>query len=297
MWTVAEVAKTFGSLWIAAESLGDFRYGQSFSWMKYEADCPWIGGRRCVTGDGMFDAPSSRSDSGAPAMPPHRPSVVTRHLLIAAAVAVPAAGCHDGPLYALKQGNPFFTMRRWAADEAIGPSDHVRRQELIALAESIETMPPDKQRSWTPHLREIIANDQSAEMRRLATLAAGKSSDPAALPLIETTLDDANVKVRLESCRALGRRREPQAAQLLAKTIGSTGDLDVRQAAIAEIANHPGPVANDALQLALEHRNPATRDLVLTSLRTTTGQDYGTDPQAWIAALSPPASEGGTVRR
>ena len=234
-------------------------------------------------------------------MQPPAPSVITRRLMIAAAVAAPLAGsvvgCHDGPLYALKRANPLFTMRRWPADEAMGPTDHVRRQELRSLAETIDSMPPDRQASWTPHLREIIAHDESPEMRRLATLAAGKSSDPAALELIETTLGDSNAKVRLESCRALGRRREPRAAQLLAKTLGSTGDLDVRQAAITAIAQHPGPIANEALQLALQHRNPATRGLVLASLRTTTGEDHGEDPQAWIAALSGSAAEGATVRR
>lgn len=194
-------------------------------------------------------------------------------------------GCHDGPLYALKHTNPYFTMRQWKADEQIGVTDHRRREELMSLAESIPNLPPDRQRYWSSHLTEIFNNDESAEMRRLAVLAAGKSSDAAMMGLIEKGLDDENLKVRMESCRALGNRQDEQAARLLAATVGKSQDKDVRHAAIAALARHQGPIAADSLKLALKDRNPATQALVIGSLRQSTGKDYGSDPETWIAAL------------
>ncbi|TWU03964.1 HEAT repeat domain-containing protein [Neorhodopirellula pilleata] len=195
------------------------------------------------------------------------------------------AGCHDGPLYALKHTNPYFTMQQWKSDEQIGVTDHRRREELISLAESMPTLPQDRQQYWSNHLTEIYNNDESAEMRRLAVLAAGKSSDGAMMGLIEKALDDENLKVRMESCRALGNRQDEQAARLLAATVGKSQDKDVRHAAIAALAQHSGPIAADSLKLALKDRNPATQALVIGSLRQSTGKDYGNDPETWIAAL------------
>lgn len=209
-------------------------------------------------------------------------------------------GCHDGPLYALKHTNPYFT-RQWKSDEQIGVTDHRRCEELTSLAESMPSLRPDRQQFWSAHLSEIYNNDESAEMRRLAVLAAGKSSDPAMMGLIEKALDDENLKVRMESCRALGNRQDEQATRLLAATVGKSQDKDVRHAAIEALAEHSGPIAADSLKLALTDRNPATQALVIGSLRRSTGKDYGNDPETWIAALEgkeiPSQSNQGTGLR
>ena len=206
-------------------------------------------------------------------------------------------GCQDGPLYAMKHANPYFT-RQWSRDEEIGVTDHTRREVLISLAETIDSLPAERQAFWSQHLDQIFQNDGSAEMRRLAVLAAGKSVDPGGISIIESGLDDENIKVRMEACRALGNRSEDQSASLLAATLGKTQNKDVRHAAIAALAKHPGEIANNALKLALQDYDPATQDLAIASLRESTGQDYGADPGVWIAALNgdppeqPPVSSG-----
>lgn len=194
-------------------------------------------------------------------------------------------GCHDGPLYALKHANPYFTMRQWAADEKIGVTDHTRREELLSLAKTMPSLPPERQQYWSQHLTQIFTHDENAEMRRLSVLAAGKSKAPDVLPLIEQALDDESVKVRMEACRALGNRPDEDAARLLASVLGKTQDQDVKHAAIAAIGNHQNSIAADSLKLALQDRDPATQALVIDSLRRHTGKNYGTDPQTWIAAL------------
>jgi hypothetical protein len=212
-------------------------------------------------------------------------------VLLTAPVLVLCGGCHDGPMYALKHANPYFTMRQWKADEAIGVTDHKRRQELQTLADSMIAMPADQQQTWTPHLEQIYENDPSAEMRRLAILAAGRSKDASTLDLVAKGLKDDNLKVRMESCRALGERPEEKAALLLAATAGESQDKDVRHAAIAALGKHPGEISTNSLKLALRDRDPATQDLVIETLRESTGKDLGNDPAEWIAALDGQGSE------
>lgn len=204
--------------------------------------------------------------------------------IIVASVITSLTGCHDGPLYALKYANPYF-HHEWRQDRAFGVTDHQRRQELLKLSKVIDTMEPKEQAFWYQQVQNIMESDPSPEMRRLCVLAAGKVATPDALTLIETGLKDDNLMVQMQACKALGVRKEPRAAEILATTIGSTSELDVKHAAIEAIAQHDGKTAVNSLRLVLEDVNPATTDLAISSLRTVTNEDYGTDPAAWIAKL------------
>jgi hypothetical protein len=215
------------------------------------------------------------------------PRIVKRHaIVLAAAMACFAiSGCQDGPLYALKVANPYYSMREWKRDEAIGVTDHERRKQLTLLSETIDQLPASKQKFWAVHLEKMIANDDSPEMRRLAVRAAGRLKDPSAMSMIDTGLDDDSVKVRMEACNALGRRSGEEAARMLAATVGTETSEDVKHAALTALANHKNEIAVESLKIALSDRNPATRDLAVRSLKGATGKDYGDDPEVWIAAL------------
>ncbi|MEM0925822.1 MAG: HEAT repeat domain-containing protein, partial [Planctomycetota bacterium] len=201
-------------------------------------------------------------------------------------------GCQDGPLYALKAANPYFSLREWREDEKLGVTDHQRRKELLALAKQLGSMSPNDQLFWSKHLGRILENDPSPEMRRLAILAAAELDSAASVELIERGLGDENLKVKMEACRSLGKRSEPAAASLLAATLGSTQDADLRNSAIAALGNHEGGIPTDALRIALENQDPATLQLAMESLRGVTGQDLGDDPKLWIAALDQPVPSG-----
>ncbi|MCO8125081.1 HEAT repeat domain-containing protein [Stieleria sp. TO1_6] len=205
--------------------------------------------------------------------------------IVALSLFVSAGGCHDGPLYAMKKVNPYFVMKEWKNDRALGVTDHQRREELMSLADQIGSMPAKQQLFWTNHLQRIMDNDPSAEMRRLAVVAAGKCKAPGSMELVEQGLDDENLKVQMEACRALGKRREPEAAQMLASTLGTTTELDVKNAAISALGKHKGTIPVDSLRLVLDEQDPATIDLAMNSLRGVMGKDYGNDPQKWIAAI------------
>lgn len=206
-------------------------------------------------------------------------------VLLLAVVAVGMTGCQDGPLYALKAANPYYVWE-WRKDEKIGVTDHERRKQLTLLAETAGELPADKQEFWAEQLVKMIETDQSPEMRRLAVRAASQMDVPNALDMIEQGLDDASLKVRMEACQALGRREGEDASRMLVATVGTETDLDVKHAALEALAQQDNPIARDALKVALSDRNPATRHLVVDSLREMTGQDFGDDPEVWIAALN-----------
>ncbi len=201
------------------------------------------------------------------------------------ACALLSSGCHDGPLYALKVVNPFFSLGEWKKDEQIGVTDHQRRKQLAILADTIGSMPPNKQQFWSEQLKNLIEHDKSPEMRRLAVRAAGNVNNDLAYSLIEKGLDDDSVKVRMEACQSLGRRSGEDPIRALASVAGTETSEDVRHAALTALANHNSPIAVKALRIALADRNPATQNLAIESLKDVTGKNYGEDPQAWIAAL------------
>ena len=214
--------------------------------------------------------------------------------VMVACTAMSFSGCHDGPLYALKAVNPYFVMKEWREDQAYGVTDHERREQLAQLADSIDSLPPTRQQYWSKHLQQILENDQSAEMRRLAVLASGNLTSTDAISLVEKGLDDDSVKVRMEACRALGKIDSTDSSRLLASMVGKESNQDVRHSAISALAKHNSQVSIDSLKLALADRNPATRDLTVKALRGVTGKEIGNDPEAWIAALEKSTSESST---
>ena len=202
-----------------------------------------------------------------------------------ALISLLSSGCHDGPLYALKQANPYYALREWKQDRDLGVTDHERREELLTLSRTIGGMSAGDQAFWASHLDRIMTHDPSAEMRRLAVVAAGRLKNPSAIALIEKGLDDQSVKVQMEACRSLGKREEPEAAQMLASTLGTTPENDVRNKAIEALGKHKGNIPLEALRIALDDTDPATLDLAMNSLRGVMGTDHGNDPKTWIAAI------------
>lgn len=229
--------------------------------------------------------------------PHHRFNCGQKVLLIVIGLAsVGLGGCQDGPLYAMKEINPYFTMREWKRDEELGVTDHERRKQLARLSETIDELPADRQKFWAGHLEKMLENDESPEMRRLVIRAAGRLDDPSAMAMIEKGLDDSSVKVRMEACRVLGTKSSEEATRLLAATLGTDTSEDVKHSAMAALGTHKNQAAIDSLRLALTDRNPATRDLAIESLRGATGKNYGDDPEVWIAALDGTPTEEAPVR-
>lgn len=214
------------------------------------------------------------------------PSLAGFGLLV---IVVASAGCHDGPMYALKQANPMYSVGQWGADERLGPTDAERAKELQSLMAQIDSMPPEQQGRWVGELAKVMEHDGSPYMRSLAVRAAGRSTVEEALTVIETGLDDDDFKVRMCAASALSGRQEPRAVDLLAETVNSDANKDVRLAAIKSLGTQSGSKVTDALKLALKEPELAYQYAAIASLKNVTGKDVGDQPKAWIAMLE---SEG-----
>lgn len=213
----------------------------------------------------------------------HHPGLVAAFGLMGLFVSL--TGCHDGPMYALKQANPFYSLGQWKADERLGPTDATRANELQTLMAQIDSMSPADQQRWVGELGKIMEHDQSPYMRGLAVRTAGNASVSDSISVIEKGLEDDDFKVRMVAASALAGRQEPEAAELLAKTVNSESNKDVRLAAIKSLGTHRGQTVTDTLKLALKEPELAYRYAAIASLKDVTGKDAGMEPAAWIAML------------
>lgn len=202
------------------------------------------------------------------------------------AVAASIAGCHDGPMYALKQVNPYFTMKEWAEDERLGPTDATRAEELKRVVAGMSRWSEADQRRWLVELERIMEHDQSPFMRGLAVQAAASSRVSEATKLLERGVRDDDFKVRMITAKALGNRpQDPEATRLLAEVVNTETNKDVRLAAIKSLGRHSGPIATEALKSAVQETELAYQHAAASSLRAITGQQYGDEPEAWVAYL------------
>lgn len=134
------------------------------------------------------------------------------------------------------------------------------------------------------------ASDEDPAVRTAAVRGLANHGNPAHVPLLVERLRDPDRIVRLESARALQRIHNPVAidALLLAIRQGelvaeAEPDAQVR----AEAADALGQYAENrvvrGLMAALADESFLVVSSAQRSLRTLTGQDFGTDRKAWAA--------------
>lgn len=194
------------------------------------------------------------------------------------------AGCHDGPLFALKTINPVYRSQ-WAEDEKLGPTDAQRLEELQRLVTTMPSLSDADQDYWLQHIEAILENDKNPEMRTHAIRALEKCRSATVLDVCEKQLDDESIKVRMAVCDVLATHDSARSTELLGRTIGSESNEDVKMAAIAAVGRHRSSEAAQTLKASLRSRNPAIRVAAVESLSSCTGKTLGEDPQVWVAYL------------
>jgi hypothetical protein len=195
-----------------------------------------------------------------------------------------AAGCADGPFYGIKQSMPWIRSQ-WKADEALGPTDQQRRDELEQVARQLPRLSPEEQVRWIQLMGSVVAHDQSPMMRQQAVRAVAKASHPSAMEVILEGAKDKDSVVRMAACDVMATRKDPEATTKLAELAGGDLDQNVQLAAIRGLSQHSGSAVDDAMRQALESNDPMVRLVAMESMREQRGADYGKDPAAWIAVL------------
>ena len=69
------------------------------------------------------------------------------------------------------------------------------------------------------------------------------------------------------------------------KAVRSDEDTDVQSAALRALGNFQGQDVFEELKRALESRQPAVQYAGIQGLRNLTGEDWGEDPETWLAGL------------
>ena len=98
-------------------------------------------------------------------------------------------------------------------------------------------------------------------------------------------LEDNDPDIRIVACKAWGTRLNVTAKTALLKTVRSDQDSDVQSAALRALGNFKGQEVFKELRTALESRDPAVQYAGIQGLRKLTGEDWGEDPETWIAGL------------
>jgi HEAT repeat protein len=149
-----------------------------------------------------------------------------------------------------------------------------------------------EQRQITDQLARQIQVEPDPLVRQAVVRAITEFRTPMAQQVLQAGLADEDDAVRIECCRALGKRAEPISVASLATALRGDASADVKLAAAQALGKINSPESIQALGIALEDRDPAMQYVGVQSLKSITGKDYGPDVQAWrqvAAGGTPPA--------
>jgi HEAT repeat protein len=140
---------------------------------------------------------------------------------------------------------------------------------------------PDQREIANQLARQIqVEPDPLVRVTIVDTLSEFKT--PLASQVLEAGLSDEDMQVRRHCCLALGRRKDPAAVPVLAKTINTEQKLEVRVAAVNALGEINSPDAYAALAVAMEDRDPAMQFAGVNSMKAISGKDLGGDVSAWL---------------
>lgn len=175
-----------------------------------------------------------------------------------------------------------FTSQPPAYKQAYGPTPRQRTEALKQLAERAKQLTPDELLTTGAELTETLKNERDPHIRRaiVQTLGAlpGNSADEA----LHQALNDPVATVRGAACEAWATRPNAnQVLPLLNERLAMDRDPDVRMAAIRAMSRFESPQTVLLLTGALDDPDPALKMTAIESLRQVSGQDFGSDVEAW----------------
>jgi hypothetical protein len=147
---------------------------------------------------------------------------------------------------------------------------------LHELAKRAPEMSPDEQQRASQEIANALGkgneDDILVRAQMLRTIAVFPT--PLAGEILTYGLKDEDRDVRVACCEAWGQRGGEEAVRLMAETLGSDTDVDVRLAAARSLGVLKDPKAIQALGAALDDLNPAIQYRAIESLRKISGKSY-----------------------
>lgn len=179
-------------------------------------------------------------------------------------------------ILAIAQGPSITDAATWATNEY---NANDRYRGIMILANQQFGGEPVYMRLYVDAIEDSDAGVRAAGVRGLAL-----HGSPEHVPLLIETLNDEDPIVRLDSARALQRIHNPAAIQPLMQHVQIDGEDNelVRAEAARALGQYAQPYVVDSLIASLDDPNLGVNEASRSSLRTLTGQDFGTDIAAWV---------------
>lgn len=135
-----------------------------------------------------------------------------------------------------------------------------------------------------PYVRlyRLLIDDPDPTVRAAAVKALGLHGEVKDVPLMTIRLKDQADMVRWEAAKALQKVHNPEAAKPLLTAMGKDSDPDVRMACADALGQYAMPEVYSALVSALDDTRYGVALAAQKSLSTLTGQQLGSDGNAWI---------------
>lgn len=199
-----------------------------------------------------------------------------RSALLVLLLAAMLPGC------AKRFGGPWPFGSDETADLAkYGPVAVQRIDEIQAQAKKAAQADAGQQEAFTADLARRMQQETNCTVRMAIISVLTKFNTASANAVLYAGLKDPEPDVRVACCEAWGKRPGPDATRILSETLSSDTDHDVRMAAVKALSSAGDKEAVKALGIALEDPDPSMQYVAVASLRNVTGQNLGSDVNAW----------------
>jgi HEAT repeat protein len=161
-----------------------------------------------------------------------------------------------------------------------GPISRQKIERLEELAKQISDDATEQERV-TAELAEQIQRESDPLVRMHIVRVLSRCRTPLAAAVLNAGLKDSDTDVRVECCKAWGRRGGVDASRVLGETLASDTSVDVRLAATQALGAMRDPQAVPLLAVALDDPDPALQFRAVQAMRLASGKDLGNDVNQW----------------
>ncbi len=165
-----------------------------------------------------------------------------------------------------------------------GPKVITPRDKMVQLRElskNGDKLTPELRERVSSELANGIAHEQDPILRAQVLRTLGRFPSEKSLVVCTAGLHDHQRDVRIAACESLGRLGGAEATANLSRTLAEDADVDVRLAAARALGETADAKGVAALGEALQDQDPAMQHRAMASMKKISGQDFGTDVDAW----------------
>ncbi len=179
---------------------------------------------------------------------------------------------------------PWFSKPQPNDTSIKAPADRVL--ELREMAELGIPSDDAKRVQQSQAMGEEYRREGDPIVRAQLVQTLGPYPTPIASQILREALQDPDPSVRVQACRAWGKRGDEEAVNVLSRVLKHDEDIDSRIAATQALGQIKGQPSVQALSVALDDSDPALQYRAVRSLENVTGKDYGDNVNAWREYVS-----------